>query len=324
MSFNRVRWGILGTSFISEVVAGAIQASSMSQLVAVGSRLASTGNMFANKFSIPKIYTDYSDLLNDPDIDAIYIGLPNHLHKEWIIRCAKAGKHILCEKPLVLNVAEAYEVYSVIRSTTVFCMEALMYRYHPLTKKLHEIVHDKLLGNIKLFNAVYMANIASIANKTAGGSILNLGCYPISLIRLLANAEPTEIKALGRMNPDSRNDNEACALLQFANQAIAVVSIADDLEMVWQFDLYGTNGFLKMITNPWLPDYNNKIMIQYHGEKEPTKVDVTADKPLYTYQIDAMNNKIQGQSTTTHDEISWQDSLGNISVLEQWLQQLRA
>jgi predicted dehydrogenase len=323
MSFNRVRWGILGTSFISEVMAQAIEESSNSQLLAIGSRLSSSGTLFANKFSISKLYTDYSALLNDSEIDAIYIGLPNHLHKEWIIRCAQAGKHIVCEKPLVISVKEAEEVFSVLEKTNVFCMEALMYRYHPLTKKLQELINDKIIGDIKLFNAIYMANIATIANPTAGGSILNLGCYPVSLIRLLANAEPKEIVALGRMNPDIRNDHQASAILKFDNQAIAVVSIADDMEMFWQFDLYGTKGTLKMITNPWLPDRNNKIIIQYHAEEKAIEINVTAEKPLYTYQIDAMSNKILGNVLTQNNEISWQDSLGNIKALDQWLRQLR-
>lgn len=325
MSLSCVRWGILGTSYISEVMAQAIHESSSSQLTAIGSRSVSKGKAFADKFSIPKIYTDYQELLNDSEINAIYVGLPNHLHKEWVIRCASAGKHILCEKPFVISVEEAEEAFSVVEKSNVVCMEALMYRYHPLTKKLQELIKDKVIGDIKLFNATYTANIAAVANPVAGGSIRNLGCYPISLVRLLANAEPLEIIALGRVNSDVSNDNQASAILKFENKTMAVVSTADDIEMFWQFDVYGTNGSLKMMTNPWLPDRdNNKIFINYNNEKTPIEINVTAEKSLYTYQIDAMNNKIRNDISTCHDEVSWQDTLGNITVLDTWLQQVKA
>lgn len=329
MAPDKVRWGILGTSFISEVMAQAIQESTTSQLVAIGSRSVSTAEAFANKFSIPKFYTDYQSLLNDAEIDAVYIGLPNHLHKEWVIRCAQAKKHILCEKPFVISAKEAEEAFAVVEKSNVVCMEALMYRYHPLTKKLRELIQNKVIGDIKLFNATYTANIATVANPTAGGSIRNLGCYPISLVRLLANAEPSEITALGRFNHGNPNDNQASAILKFENKAMAVVSTADDVEMFWQFDVYGTNGSLKMITNPWLPDRdNNKIMINYHN-KTPVEINVTAEKSLYTYQIDALNNKIlnnkiRNDNSIHDDEVSWQDSLGNITVLDTWLQQVKA
>lgn len=325
MTISKVRWGILGTSYISEVMAQAIQESEFSELIAIGSRSVSTGKAFANKFSIPKFYTDYEALLNDSDIDAIYIGLPNHLHKDWVINCARAGKHILCEKPFVISAKEAEEAFSVVEKSNVFCMEALMYRYHPLTKKLQELIKSNVIGDIKLFNATYTANIATVANPTAGGSIRNLGCYPISLIRLLANAEPKEITALGRINHDIPNDNQASAILKFENNSMAVVSTADDMEMFWQFDLYGMNGSLKMLTNPWLPDRdNNKIIINYNNKNTPIEINVTAEKSLYTYQIDAMSNKIRNDNSMYHDEVSWEDSLGNVKVLDTWLCQVKS
>lgn len=325
MALNKVRWGILGTSFISEVMAQAIQESSISQLVAIGSRSASTGKAFADKFSIPTFYTDYHALLNDPEIDAVYIGLPNHLHKEWVVHCAQAQKHILCEKPFVISAKEAKEAFTVVEKSKVFCMEALMYRYHPFSKKLRELIQHKIIGDIKLFNATYTANIAAFANPAAGGSIRNLGCYPISLVRLLANAEPVEITALGRVNQHTANDNQASAILKFENNMMAVVSTADDMDMFWQFEVYGTEGSLKVITNPWLPDRdNNKIIIHYNNEKKTEEINVMAEKSLYTYQIDAMSNKIRNDNSTYHGEVTWQDSLGNITILDTWLQQVKA
>lgn len=288
-----IKWGILGTSYISEVMANAIQESQTSQLVAIGSRSLTTAKNFSNKFSVPRVYNDYQNLLDDNDIDAIYIGLPNHLHKEWIIRCAQAGKNILCEKPFVISVEEAREVISIIKKSNVFCMEALMYRYHPFAKKIQEIIQNKIIGDVKLYNATYTAHIADVANPTAGGSIRNLGCYPISLVRLLANAEPIEIHGTGRINYENNTDNQASVVLKFGDESMAVVSTADDIKMAWQFDVYGTKGFLKVVTNPWLPNVdNNRILIYLNNESAPSEINVIAEKSLYTYQIDITNMQI--------------------------------
>lgn len=317
-----IRWGILGTSFISEVMANAIQEAGDSQVVAIGSRSADVGNAYARQFSIPKVYTDHQQLLNDPEIDAIYIGLPNHLHKEWIIRCAQAGKHILCEKPFTLSAQEAEEALTVVKQCGVFCMEALMYLYHPFTQQLQSILHNKTLGDVKLYNATYTANIAALANTTAGGSIRNLGCYPVSLIRLLANAEPIRILGQGRAN-DTANDRQASVILTFPDNAMAVISTADDLAMSWQLDIYGTEGSLSVVSNPWLPDREkNTIRIKRNQDDSPQDIHVSADKSLYCYQIEKMNNNIRNQHISAEDRQSWQFSRNNVAVLEAWHRQV--
>jgi len=318
---KKIKWGILGTSYISEVMARAIEESSISELIAIGSRSFIKGKQFCNQFNISKHYEDYHLLLKDDEIDVVYIGLPNHLHKDWIIHAAKAGKHILCEKPFVLSIQEAQEVVSVLNETNILCMEALMYRCHPLTHKLKELIQTNVLGDIKLYNALYTANIADIANPISGGSIRNLGCYPISLIRLLTNAEPLHLYGSGRMNKQNTSDNQANGILKFANGIIAMVSTADDMDMHWQFDVYGTEGNLKMITNPWLPDRENKLILHRHNQN-PIEIQVAAEKSLYTYQIDTISSSILEHNNTVIDGVSLQDSLGNIAVLENWLQQI--
>lgn len=324
MQSKLIKWGILGTSYISEVMAKAIRESTTSELIAIGSRSSSKAQDFAEKFSIQKAYNNYQTLLDDNEIDVVYIGLPNHLHKEWMIYAAESGKHILCEKPFVIGIDDAREVISMIEKSNVLCMEALMYRYHPLTKKLQELIQNEIIGKIKLYTATYTANIADIANPTAGGGIRNLGCYAISLVRLLANAEPTSICSMGRMSQKNNTDNQASVILHFPDNAMAVVSTADDLEMFWQFDVYGTEGNLKVITNPWLPSLGeNKILIYRNHEKKPIEINVTADKSLYTYQIDTMNKNIMNQTYLNHDGISLSDSLRNIRVLETWFDQIK-
>lgn len=329
MSQIRIKWGILGTSLISTTMANAIQDSAIGDLAAVGSRSAESARAFANKFSIPKFYASHQEVLDDPSVDVVYIGLPNHLHKDWIIRCAQAGKHILCEKPLVTNIDDTKEAMAVVNDAGVFCMEALMYRCHPLITKLNEVIMQKTIGEIKYINAVYMADIADLANPIAGGSILNLGCYPVSLVRLLTGmslgrtmAEPTEIRAIGRMNLNNR-DNQAGVLLKFENDIMAAVTTADDMGMYYQFEIYGSKGHLRLTSNPWMPTLeNNSFVIYPNGQDTPIEINVMGDKSLYTYQIDAVNQHIRSGDTQSN-AVSWQDSLGNMAVLHSWLQQVQ-
>lgn len=331
MSSHKVRWGILGTSKISKVMANAIHESTVSELLGIASRSHTSAKAFADECNVAKCYDQYDALLSDPEIDAVYIGLPNHLHKEWIIRAALAGKHILCEKPFVTNLQDAQDVLAMVRKANVFCMEALMYRCHPFITKLRELMQEKVIGEVRLFNAVYMADIASVANKTEGGSILNLGCYPISLVRLLAGcahgkqtAEPSDVISIGEMDGKRNNDSRASVVMHFPNQMMAMVSVADDMGMYSQFDIYGTEGHLKAITNPWMPAHKNKIVIHRKGESD-IEIEVSADQSLYSYQIDTVSRSIMdGKFVDDHEGISWLDTLGNTIVLEAWLKQVKA
>lgn len=321
MITKRNRWAILGTHWISGMMTDAIHESKNAELVAVGSRDLNKAKTFAEKYSIPKYYSDYSELLRDQDVDTVYIGLPNHLHKEWIIRCAKAGKHILCEKPFVLNIEEAQEALSVVKENNVFCMEALMYRCHPLIEELQNLLDDKIIGDIKLINATYTANIAHLANPKDGGAIRNLGCYPLSLIRLLAKEEPRLITAQGQLNENSGNASVALATLNFKNGIMATVSTADNIEMWWQFDILGTAGFLSIKNNIWFPEKNNEIILHHDNQEKILKF--SAEQSLYTYQIDCVNEHInRGCFSPSEKAVSWEHSLGNIAVMNEWIKQV--
>lgn len=316
-----IRWGILGTSFISEVMAKALRESPTSQLVAVGSRTQSSAKSFATSFKIPKIYSDYQELLDDKDINAVYIGLPNHLHKEWIIRAAQAGKHILCEKPLVLTAADVQEIIPIIERAHVVCMEALMYLYHPFTERLQELVQKKTIGDIKLYTATYSANIAEIANPVAGGSIRNLGCYPLSLIRLLEGKEPVALSAMGRLNT-RHIDTQASVILKFDNDCMATISTADDMDMFWQFDIYGTKGNIKVVSNPWLPSKENMLYVFPDNEKKPVEFSISAYHSLYTYQIEELNKQISTNNIARFNASALRNSLGNALILERWINEI--
>lgn len=322
LSSYKLKWGILGTSFISEVMAKAINDSENAELAAIGSRDKAKAASFAKKYNIPHSYSEYQHLLDDDSIDIVYIGLPNHLHKEWIIQCAKAGKHILCEKPLVLSFSEAEEAFSVVKQHNVFCMEALMYHCHPFTMQLKSLINEGTIGKIKHINAFYSANIAELANKSAGGAIRNLGCYPLSLIRLLVENEPHSIESIGQLNNDKTQDHLGITYLKFKNDTTATITTADHIDMLSQLTVFGSEGMIEINTNPWLPGEANQITIK-RGDKEEVR-NFNADKSLYTYQIDTVCEQIARDLKNPETPgVSWEHSLGNVSVLEKWLKQIK-
>lgn len=317
-----IRWGILGTHWISGVVADAIHQADGSELHAVASRDAGKARDFAGQHAIPVHYDDYHALLTDTEVDAVYIGLPNHLHKEWMIHCAEAGKHILCEKPFVLDSGEARELIAVLMQHKVFCMEALMYRCHPFIHYLQALLADNIIGDIKFINAAYTANIAALANQTAGGAIRNLGCYPVSLARLLAGDEPVKISGRGELDASGRNDRFSSAIFEFGNGVMANIFTSDCVDMHWQFDVYGSGGILSVKTNPWLPGSDNRVLLR-KNDKEET-LHFTSDKSLYACQIEYCAEQIKmGQLSPDDRGVSWQHSLGNIIALEKWLAQIQ-
>jgi predicted dehydrogenase len=326
MPSKQINWGILGTSKISSTMAKAIQTSKTSQLIAIGSRAQESADTFAKEFSIPKAYGSFDALLNDSDIDAIYIGLPNHLHKEWILRCADAGKHILCDKPFVTSTAEATEVFEILKTKKVFFMEGLMYLCHPFIIKLRELFQQKIIGDVRFYNATYMADIVKLANPTIGGSILTLGCYPVSLILFLAGidhgttAKPVIMRSLGRMDENNHNDRQASTLLKFENESTAIITVADDMPMHAEFSVYGSLGKMEFFTNPWMPgNADNKITITLHDQTAPLEIQVTAEKFLYTYEIDVANENIMhDRNSAIHGGISWEESLATMAVLHDW------
>jgi len=185
------------------------------------------------------------------------------------------------------------------------------------------LIQQKVIGDIKLFNAVYMADIAGVANPVSSSAILNLGCYPISLIRLLAGSEPVDIVSLGRIDK-LQKDNQASIILKFEHDVMAMVTTADDMAMYAQFDVFGTEGHLRMLTNPWFPDQqNNKIQIYRNDTPGLTEINVTADKSLYTYEIDMVNQLIYSDGELSQTAaVSWADSMGNIALLDAWIRQV--
>jgi predicted dehydrogenase len=242
-----LRWGILSTASIAteKAIPGMLRAARC-EVVAIGSRDEARAAAVAERHGIPRVHGSYETLLADPDVDAVYIPLPNHLHAEWTIAAARAGKHVLCEKPLALNPADAERMIEVCRAEGVALMEAFMYRLHPSWVAVRELVASGRIGRLVAVNSWFSyfnddpANIRNIA-AYGGGALLDIGCYSVNLSRMLFGSEPRRVEASIVRDPVSGVDVLASGLLEFAD-GVATFTCSTRAEPDQQVHVYGTAG----------------------------------------------------------------------------------
>ncbi|MBW4082154.1 Gfo/Idh/MocA family protein [Paenibacillus sp. S150] len=251
---QKLRWGIMGCAQIATgSVMPAIQESETGIIQAVASRGLDKSSAVAKEFGVPQAYGSYEELLAAPDIDAVYIPLPNHLHREWVIRAAQAGKHVLCEKPIALSSREAAEMVSACRKAGVHLAEAYMYRHHPRIAELQEIIASGEIGDLRSIRGTFTYNDAedtsNIRFKSAwgGGSLYDVGCYPLSAARLLFGAEPEAATVQAIFSAEHDNvDMMASGLVEFPGG----VSLIFDCGM-WAYnrqllEVLGTEGRIEL------------------------------------------------------------------------------
>ncbi|MFC7443138.1 Gfo/Idh/MocA family protein [Laceyella putida] len=222
---NKLRWGILGCANIAihSVIPG-IQQSALGEVAAIASRNGEKAKETAEKCGIPRSYDTYEALLADPSIDAVYIPLPNHLHKEWTVRAAEAGKHVLCEKPLALTAQEAAEMVSACDHAGVKLAEAFMYRHHPRYTQIKEVINSGEIGIIRGIHSTFTFNNAGdrgnirYKREWGGGSLYDVGCYPLSVARLLLEEEPQAVTVHAFFSPEhDQVDMMASGLVEFSD-----------------------------------------------------------------------------------------------------------
>jgi predicted dehydrogenase len=245
------RWGILSTANIGrKAVIPALIESPMAEVAGVASRTEDKARAFARELGIPKAYGSYEALLADPEIDAVYIPLPNHLHKPWTIHAAEAGKHILCEKPLALNAEECHEMIGAAKANGVQLMEAFMYRYHPRILAARQMVNDGAIGELKTIEASFTYRTEDETDirfqpEMGGGALMDVGCYCINLSRLMAGREPVAVHA--RMHLSATGvDDQLIGLLDFGDSLFAHFDCAMNQEGRQRCLLAGTHGYLEL------------------------------------------------------------------------------
>jgi predicted dehydrogenase/aryl-alcohol dehydrogenase-like predicted oxidoreductase len=323
-----LNWGILGTGRIARAFATALAHADGARLVAVASRGSPPADF---DFGSVRMHQGYESLLADPEVQAVYIATPHPTHAEWSIKAAEAGKHILCEKPIGMNAAEASAMIDAARANDVFLMEAFMYRSHPQTAKLIELVQSRRIGDIRLIQATFGyrkefdATARHYANELGGGGILDVGCYCVSMARLIAGvvagthvAEPRVVQGAGRLGPTGA-DEYAVATIEFADGLIAQLSTSVALPQENVVKLFGTHGRIE-ISSPWfcsgIQGGRSAItVVGTDGSRE--EIAVETDRWLYAIEAEHVGARIQDRQARWPAP-TWEDTLGNMRVLDSW------
>lgn len=318
---EKVRWGILGAARIASVkVIPAMQRGAWSQVSAIASRDIDKARRVAADLGIPKAYGSYEALLADPEIEAIYNPLPNHLHVPWSIRAAEAGKHVLCEKPIALNVAECRTLIDARDRTCVKIGEAFMVRTHPQWLRAREIVRSGEIGDLRAVLAAFSyfnrdpANIRNIP-ESGGGGLMDIGCYPIQISRFLFEDEPLRVVGRLEYDPDFKIDRLASAILDFPSGQ-CVLTCSTQLVPYQRVEILGTRGRVEVeIPFNAPPDRPCRIFVDDGRDVFGSGVK-TEEFPIcdqYTIQADLFSQAVrQGGDVPTPLE----DSLGNMAVIE--------
>lgn len=331
----KLRWGILGTGGIAKAFARGVAHSKTGELVAVGSRTAEGAQKFGDEFAVPRRHSSYDALLADPGVDAVYIATPHPLHAPLSLAAAEAGKHILCEKPASLNAAMAAAITEKAAHHKVFFMEAFMYRCHPQTAKLVELLKGKAIGEVRHIQATFSFHGGFnpekrlFNNGLGGGGILDVGGYPSTMARLVAGvalgrdfADPVEFKAVGHVGT-SGCDEWSSAAVKFEGNITATLVTGVSVAMDNTVRIYGSEGNL-FIPTPWVVSREggtSKIILKKNNEPEPQEILVTTDEWLYGIEADTVAKYIKdGQAS--FPAMSWADTLGNMRMLDTWREQI--
>lgn len=329
-----IRWGILGPGSIAQAFAGGVAASRTARLVAIGARNPGKPGL-AEAFPGARIVDGYQALLADPDIDAVYISIPHPGHAQWAIRAAEAGKHVLCEKPLGLTAFEADAMIHAARKAGTFLGEAFMYRLHPQTLKLVELIRSGIIGDIRMIKSSFgfampgfMPEHRLYANELAGGGILDVGGYPVSMARLIAGAaaglafaEPDKVVGAAHLG-QSGVDEWASALLHFPGGIVAEVSCSISLNQDNVLRILGTKGRIE-VPDFWFAGGNRDVglgridVIGADGSSET--ISVNEKRHVYSFEVDGAGEAIRaGRQEFAWPGMGWADSLGTLRVLDRW------
>ena len=316
-----VRWGILGAAKIAlEKVIPGMRGSALAQVVGIASRDLAKARAAAKRLEIPRAYGSYQELIDDPDIEAIYNPLPNHLHVPWSIRAAERGKHVLCEKPIALTAREARDLLAARDRTGVKIGEAFMVRTHPQWLKVKEIVASGRLGELRLIAghfSYYRRDPGDIRSRVdwGGGALMDVGCYPITISRWLFGGEPTDVVGMIERDPDMRVDRLTSALLRF-EKGQATFSCATQLVPYQTMQIFGTKGRIAVeIPFNAPPRDECRIFVDDGSDLAGGGIEMITFPAVdqYAVQADRFSEAIRGIRGVP---VPLEDAMGNMAVLD--------
>jgi predicted dehydrogenase len=308
MGTGKVRWGLLSTARINERQIPAIRAAQRSELFAVASQSPQKAQAYADEWQIPRAHGSYEQLLADADVDAVYISLPNTMHCDWAIKAADAGKHILCEKPMALTPQDVDRMGQAAARNGVVLHEAIMMRFHAQTRRLQELMEQKTIGDLRLIRGVMTFTLERpedirLDAQLGGGSVWDLGGYPVSFIRTMAGGEPVEVHGW-QTTSDSGVDLSFAGHLRFAGGAIGQFLSSFAALAHYDADLLGTTGLVRL-DMPWA---NNVGATANMHITKPAPVQQSA---TFSDNVDNVE-----QQTITHENLDpYQDQIDSMEAM---------
>lgn len=317
---GKIRWGILSTAKIGlEKVIPAMLQSDHCEVVAIASRDQKLSDRAAKRLALPRAHGSYEALLADPDVQAVYNPLPNHLHVPWTVKALEAGKHVLCEKPIALTAREAESLVQTARQfPQLKVMEAFMYRFHPQWVHARDMVNQGAIGRLRTIQSFFSYNNTDAANirnvpQYGGGGLMDIGCYCISLSRFLFGGEPIRVKGWVETDPQFKTDRLASGILEF-EQGPATFTCSTQLVPYQRVQIFGTTGRIEIEIPFNAPNTPCKSWIQRETRIEEVLFGAANQ---YSLQCDAFSQAIL-QDTPVPTPL--EDAVNNMKVIEALLQ----
>jgi D-xylose 1-dehydrogenase (NADP+, D-xylono-1,5-lactone-forming) len=309
-----LRWGLLSTARINTALLPALRQSPRARLVAVASRDADRAAAYAAEHGIPTSFGSYEAMLADPGIDAVYNPLPNHLHAEWTIKAAQAGKHVLCEKPLACSLDEVEAITRAAAANGVVVAEAFMYRHHPQTLAVLDRIATGAIGEVLLVRGSFSFTLAGQGDirldpTMGGGSAWDVGVYPISYARTIVGAPPVEVQAWQHTGPTGV-DLSCWGAIRFSNGAVAQFDCSFEAPYRTNLEIVGREGVI-VVPDPFkVPAAGRYLVGPAFDALEP--VDVPATEHLYTYEVEDL---FEAAALGTSPRVTLADSRENVATV---------
>jgi D-xylose 1-dehydrogenase (NADP+, D-xylono-1,5-lactone-forming) len=307
-----LRWGILGTARINRMLIPPLRVSRGNRLVAVASRELARAEAYAREWEIGRAVAPYEALLADPEIDAVYIPLPNHLHAEWTIKAARAGKHVLCEKPLALSVDEVDAMEVACREARVVLAEAFMYRHHPQTLKVKELLDAGAIGALRYLRGSFSFPLVRpgdvrLRPEWGGGCLWDVGCYPLSFARFLLGREPVRVFGSQVLGPTGIDETFA-GQLEFPGDVLFQFDAGFRSEGRAEMELAGTGGTIR-VRHPWRPEQDYPLLVTRDGKTEELSV---SGEDRFLLEIEDLERAVR---SGLPPRVSLADSRANVAAL---------
>lgn len=332
---RKIKWGILATGAIAHAFARGLATSRTGTLVAVGSRTRDKAEAFGAKYNLSNCHPTYDALLEDKEVEAIYISTPHPQHAEWAIKAMEHGKHVLVEKPIGINQYEAQAMIEAAVANRVFLMEAYMYRCHPQTLKLAQLLREKAIGDVRVIQVSFSFHAGDNPagriwnNALGGGGILDVGGYTTSFARLIAGAalgrpfaDPLSVTGTGVLHPVTGVDAWAVGTLKFEGNIVATIATGVGVNQENVVRIFGSEGNI-LIPDPYVCNRDGKsggkiiVNTRKGGVQETRELTIETPVTSFSHEADVVGNAIMaGQQQA--EPMSWDDTLGNIQTQDQW------